>query len=158
MNSYLEKQKNDSIGKKMKGLETMEEKIFKDREHWNAFTSVITSMKCADVYHVSLAYVLTLDKITRSHFNDLFDLSEDCIKFEGLLKSWQTGTSKKVTRLAFNLWNNFCYDGDSYTDKDGYETDLPSMFYGVGEIFDCSYAPYFWEAVKLRFPECVDGD
>lgn len=130
----------------------MEEKMFKDREHWNAFTDFISKMKCADVYHVSLAYLLTLDRVTRTHINDLFDFEDDSIKADGFNWSWQTGTSRKVTRLAFNLWNGYYFDGETYVDDDGYISDLPSANYNVDVIFDCDYAPYFVEAIKLRYP------
>ena len=28
-----------------------------------------------------------------------------------------------------------------------------SANYNVSEIFSCSYAPYFYEAIRIRFPE-----
>jgi hypothetical protein len=58
----------------------------------------------------------------------------------------------------FNLWNGYCSDGETYTDADGYESDLPSRMYAVDEIFCCGYAPYFYEAIKLRYPEYASKD
>ena len=48
-----------------------------------------------------------------------------------------------------NLWNGWRYD--SYTDDS--EENSASADYVVDEIFTCSYAPYYWEAIRLRFPE-----
>jgi hypothetical protein len=115
-------------------------------------------MKYSDVYHISVAYLLTLDDITRKHFSDVFDIDDDCIKHDALKDHWQTSTTLKVTRLAYNLWNGCTDDGDEYTDSEGYTEPLPSEMYSVDNIFCCSYARYFFEAVKLRFPEYVDGE
>lgn len=134
----------------------MDEKMFFDREHWQAFTDCIARMQHSDVYHISLAYLLTLDSVCREHLDSLFDFDGDGIKRSALHEGWQTGTSKKTTRLAFNLWNGCHDDGEKYKCKDGYETDLPSRYYAVDEIFACSLAPYYWEAIKLRYPEYAD--
>lgn len=133
--------------------EGMTEKMFYDKAHMQAFTECIARMKCSDVYHISLAYLLTLDKICRKHLDRLFDFANDAIKIEALAQPWQTSTSQKTTRLAFNLWNGCSDDGKEYTDKDGYKVSLPSEYYSPSKIFCCSYAPYYWEAIKLRYPE-----
>ena len=58
------------------------------------------------------------------------------------------GSSVKVTRLAFSLWNRCNYDSE-----EDIENEKVSIYYNVSEIFCCSYAPYFYEAIKLRYPE-----
>ena len=109
-------------------------------------------MKRLDCYHFSLAYLLALDKVLREHADEVFDFKEDGIKREGLHKAFQTGTSKKTTRLAFNLWNGCYDDGETYTNKDGYKTELPSSYYNPDQIFNnTEYATYYWEAIKIRF-------
>lgn len=131
----------------------MTDRTFADDKHWQCFTSIINQMQQSDVYHMAVAYLLALDTVTRQHVSDIFDFDEDCIKLDALQKPWQTGTSRKTTRLAFNLWNGYCTDGQTYTDEEGYTADLPSGNYSVADIFSCSYAPYYWEAIKIRFPE-----
>lgn len=131
----------------------MTERIFNGNDHWLNFTDIINQMKHSDVYHMSVAYLLALDTVTRNHVPEIFDFEEDCIKLEGLDKPWQTGTSRKTTRLAFNLWNGCCTDGETYTDEEGYSRDLPSRHFAVDDIFNCEYAPYYWQALKIRFPE-----
>lgn len=125
---------------------------FIDAEHAAFFDKFCGEMKRSDEYHEAVAYLFALDRVCREHIEDLFNFDEDCIVLEGLRKGWQTGTSVKTTRLAFNLWNGHCSDGQKGKDKDGYEVDLPSRYYAVDEIFCCSYAPYYWEAIKLRYP------
>ena len=50
------------------------------------------------------------------------------------------GGTVRLTRLAFNLWTGYVEPGD----------ERMSTPY---EIFDCSYAPYFYEAIRQRYPE-----
>ena len=62
--------------------------------------------------------------------------TKDEIKPESLAAGWQTTGTTKLTRFAYNLWNG--YDDKSCTPYD---------------LFACSFAPYMYEAVKLRYPE-----
>ncbi|MBO6085657.1 MAG: hypothetical protein J6P19_04595 [Acetobacter sp.] len=116
---------------------------FYSQDHEKAFYSVCKRMSGLDLYHFTLAYLLTLDNVTREHIDDLFSFEDDGIKPEGINKSWQTGTSAKTTRLAFNLWNGCSSDGEDDT----------SPLYTPGELFCCSYAPYYYEAIRIRYPE-----
>lgn len=126
--------------------------IFIDDRHEILFKSIVGRMRKQDCYHLTMAYLLALDSELRKHYTEVFDFDADGIKINALNKGWQTGTSKKTTRLAFNLWNGCSTDGETYTDKDGYEMDLPSSYYTPEQIFCCAeYAPYYWQAVKIRF-------
>ena len=124
---------------------------FYDEEHKAKYEEFCEKMKYLDCYHHSLAYLLALDRVCRQHTADIFDFDEDKIKLSALHQSYQTGTSLKTTRLAFNLWNGCFDDGAEYTDKDGYQVPLPSRFYSVEQIFSSEYAPFYYEAVKIRF-------
>ncbi len=127
---------------------------FYDIEHKKSFESILEKMHSKDCYHMSFAYLITLDTVCRKHINDLFDFTEDCIQLTALEQLWQTSTSRKTTRLAFNLWNGMCSDGkEYYDDEDGYNKTLPSRYFAVDEIFACSYAPYYYQAISLRYPE-----
>lgn len=126
---------------------------FYDEEHRNEFYALLSLMCSTDCYHQSLAYLLTLDGVCKEHIDDCFDFDRDLIKIEALAQPWQTGTSKKTTRLAYNLWNGCYDDGEKYTDKDGYTVPLPSQYYTVDKIFCCNHAPYYWQAIQLRYPE-----
>lgn len=125
---------------------------FIDTEHAAFFDKFCGEMKRSDEYHEAVAYLFALDRVCCEHIEDLFNFDEDCIVLEGLRKGWQTGTSMRTTRLAFNLWNGCCSDGETYTDKHGYEDELPSRSYTPDEIFCCNLAPFYFEAIKLRYP------
>ena len=134
--------------------------IFKDNKHENAFYYFVDKMqlKHSDPERVALAYLLALNTDCRNHINDLYDFEERGIIIEGLDKAWQTHTSLRTTRLAFNLYNGYCYDGQTYKGSDGYEMDLPSELYSPVYLFSCDLAAYFLEAIKLRYPEYTEEE
>ncbi len=120
---------------------------FKDEYHETLFWVIMEKMNRKDVYHKSLAYLIALDDVCRNHVEDMYDFKTRCIK-KCLGKAWQTSTSIKTTLLAFNLFT----DGTMWCPKDLKGCCTPS------DIFCCSYAPYYWEAVKIRYPEYTDTD
>ena len=96
--------------------------IFYDDEHEELFNKLCKKMPYLDGYHLSLAYLLTMDSVLRKHIGALYDIKKDVIIFEGLNKPFQTSTSSKTTRLAFNLWNGTVYESDdpeTYIDTNG---------------------------------------
>lgn len=99
-----------------------------------------------DSYFRAFLYLCGLCPDTRSHVQSLFDWNEWCIHPEGLAEGWQTGTTKKITRLAFNLWNGCGAEEPN-------DTGI-SPFFLPDELFCCAFQPYFFEAIRLRFPEC----
>ena len=136
---------NSTSGEEIDGI------IFRNTEHVELYEEIIDNMGNNDVYHKSAAYLLTLDTNIKDHINDVFDFTENSIILEALNLPWQTNTSKKTTRLLYNLWNGCHSDGDTYTDEYGCQSNLPSRFYAVDEIFCSEYAKYYFEAIKLRF-------
>lgn len=126
--------------------------IFYDKAHETSYNEICSRMKSLDCYHRAVAYLLALDTVLREHTEAVFDFEDDSIKPDGLFSGSQTDTSAKTTRLAFNLWNGFCFDGETYTDKDGYKAALPSRYYTPEQLFSCTdLAPYYWQAIKIRF-------
>lgn len=113
---------------------------FNSVEHRNFFMERMQESKSNDTYHQAIFYTLGINKDCRSNFNTIFDKETDRIKPDALYEAWQTSGSECVTRLAFNLWNGFVEEGH---EKDSTPYDL----------FACEHAPYFFEAIKLRFPE-----
>ena len=101
-----------------------------------------------DVYYKSIIYTLGICETTRKNFDDIFNLKRGEINIDALQGKYQTGTSEKVTRLAFSLWNGCNYDREQ-----DIENKNLSANYNVSEIFSCGYAPYFYEAIKIRYPE-----
>lgn len=118
---------------------------FADSEHKEAFLKVLGRMGVMrDPYYVSLAYLITLDRVCREHTDDIFNFKDMVIRSQCLKHSWQTGTSKKTTLLAFNL---FC-GGYSWCPNSLKRYCVPD------EIFCSSLAPFYCEALRIRF--CFD--
>ena len=122
--------------------------IFIDDKHKEAFYRILDKMHLnySDPERIALAYLLSLNEDCRNHIKDLYDFEERVILPEGLNEEWQTHTSIKTTRLAFNLYNGYSYD----------EQEETSEYYTPVHLFACSYAPYFWEAIKIRYPEYTE--
>lgn len=112
---------------------------FYDQEHEKFFKE--HNGEILDPYYRSLVYLLGLVKETREHYKSIYNEQKKEVNIEGLKESWQTGTSIIVCRLALNLFNGFT--GLEETETKAYVVD--SIFYNK------EYAPYFWEAVRIRF-------
>lgn len=120
---------------------------FYDDEHELTYNKIMRKMASDDCYHQTAAYLLALDSVCRQHISDMFNFEEDVIIPECLRKPWQTGTSKKTTRLALNLWNGYQSEGEPLAEEQ------ISPNYTPEHIFACSYAPYYWQAIRLRYSE-----
>lgn len=109
---------------------------FKDIEHEQFYEGNLRMVNIPqDSYHKSLFYTLGLSPQTRQHIKDLYDHQDNCIRLEGLQEGWQTGTTLKITRLAFNLFNGFT--GDSELNPDRPRNYSPYF------LFDTNLMPYF---------------
>lgn len=125
--------------------------IFMDEEHKRFFTKNLPKCRDFDVYHMALIYCLGIDRTVREHFEKVYDLKNGEIQTEVLQEGWQTSGSKRAIRLAFNLYTNGIASVDDYEDEEEKLDECRS--YAVEEIFCYGYAPYFWQAVRLRYPE-----
>ena len=99
-----------------------------------------------DAYHRALFYALGISSDVRRHIDSLYDFDARCIKLEGFNQPWQTSSTLRCCRLAFNLFNGFCSTGE---DWDNLENDAVS--YTPYELFGGSNTVYMCEAVKIRF-------
>ena len=121
--------------------------FFSSVEHKDFFLDQLAEAKRRkkrqDSYFESLAYLCGLTAETRDHFSNIFDWSDWSIRPEAAEAGWQTGTSLRVTRLAFNLWNGCGSDGGSGAT----EEHLPD------NLFCCELMEAFFEALRIRFPE-----
>lgn len=134
----------------------MEEKkreviIFLNEEHQKFYYEKLKEVRYQDEYHKALCYCLGINGDTRRNINRIYDFQTGCVNTECLTDGWQTSGSLKVVRMAFNL---YCNGAPSVNDYENKEEQLEEMKkYSVEELFCCSYAPYFWQAVKIRYPE-----
>ncbi|NPV89659.1 MAG: hypothetical protein HPY50_02635 [Firmicutes bacterium] len=118
----------------------METILFADREHKAFYNQMLTKTRNNDVYHRAFFYAMGICPETRRNIHALFDFKEGGIRPEGLAAPWQTGGTRRLCRLAFNLWNGWTEEG-----KENRSTPY--------ELFDCGFAPYFFEAIRLCYPE-----
>lgn len=124
---------------------------FVDDEHgkfWEEKNLIMQKYGKTDVYYKSIVYTLGICETTRNNFNKIFSIEKGEINIDSINSAFQTGTSEKVTRMAFSLWNRCNYDSNEDRQK-----GKVSEYYNPSEIFCCSYAPYFVEALKIRYPE-----
>ncbi len=118
----------------------METILFAGREHKAFFSEMLAKTCNDDTYHRAFFYTMGICPETRRNIHTLFDFEEDGIRPEGLAAAWQTGGTRRLCRLAFNLWNGWTEEGK----------ENRSAPY---ELFDCGFAPYFFEAIRLRYPK-----
>ncbi len=126
---------------------------FIDKEHEEFYKEKLNEIGQEDVYRKALVYTLGICETTREHFTDIFNIKEGLINRASLQKAYQTSTSMKTTRLSFSLWNSNNYDSD-----EDLENGIVSTHYNPSDIFCCSYAPYFYEAIKIRYPEYTTNE
>lgn len=125
--------------------------IFKDKSHKEFFLTIMGKCRYKDVYHEALVYCLGISEDTRKNIDRIYDFTSGCVKTECLHEGWQTSGSLRIIRMAFNLYNN---GTPSVYDYDDSEEQLEEcQRYTVEDLFCCGYAPYFWQAVKIRYPE-----
>ena len=97
--------------------------------------------------------VSELDSETHENtWTEFMILKKAYVKPECLYEGWQTSGSMKVVRMAYNLYCNGTPSvyGLSKMQKEQLEE---CSCYTVEELFCCGYARYFWEAIKIRYPE-----
>lgn len=125
--------------------------IFINKDHEDFFTEKLKEVRTIDAYHMALCYCLGINEDTRKNVNRIYDFATGCVKPECLQEGWQTSGSAKVVRMAFNL---YCNGTPSVDDSANTEEQLRECSrYTAEDLFCCSYAPYFWQAIKIRYPE-----
>ena len=125
---------------------------FIDKEHEEFYKEKLNEIGQEDVYRKALVYTLGICETTRENFTDIFNIKEGLINRDSLQRAYQTSTSMKVTRLSFSLWNSNSYDSD-----EDLKNGIISTHYNPSDIFCCSYARYFYEAIKIRYPEYTEN-
>ena len=133
------------------GAEKAQELIFISEAHEKFYYEKLKEVRYQDVYHKALCYCLGISDDTRRNANRIYDFETGYVKTECLHEGWQTSGSAKVVRMAFNLYCNGTPSVDDY--KDAEEQISECRQYTVEELFCCAYAPYFWQAIQIRYPE-----
>ncbi len=83
------------------------EVLFYSEQHRNFYNRYVDGG--ADPYYRALVYLLGMTAETRSNFSRCFDAEARIIRPAALEEGWQTGGTVRIMRMAFNLWNGWCY-------------------------------------------------
>jgi len=124
---------------------------FKNQEHENFYKAHLPKCRYQDVYHKALVYCLGIDRDTRDNINAIYNFKTGNVKTDCLHQGWITSGSARVVRMAYNLYNNGTPSVYDYDDMEEQLTEC--RCYTVEDLFCCGYARYFWEAIKIRYPE-----
>ena len=125
--------------------------IFISEAHEKFYYEKLKEVRYQDNYHKALVYCLGISDDTRRNAKRIYDFKSGNIKTECLHDGWQTSGSVRVVRMAFNLYCDGTPSVDDYEDKE--EQIDECRQYAVDELFYCAYAPYFWQAIQIRYPE-----
>ena len=124
---------------------------FISEAHEKFYYEKLKEMRYVDVYHKALCYCLGISDDTRRNINRIYDFKTGCVKPECLHDGWQTSGSEKVVRMAFNL---YCNGTPSVDDEQDAEEQIDECRrYSAEDLFCCCYAPFFWQAIQIRYPE-----
>lgn len=118
----------------------MENIRFSSKEHKDFYYQMLVKTCNDDPYHWALFYAMGICEETRCNIRTLFNFKNSETNPDGLSAPWQTGSTRRLCRLAFNLWNGWTEEGN----------ENRSTPY---ELFDCGFALCFFEAIHLRYPE-----
>ena len=125
--------------------------VFANDEHETFYYEKLKQARYQDCYHKALIYTLGISEDTRNHFSQIYDIKSGYIKPQCLHQGLQTSGSVRVVRLAFNLYTDGTPSVDDYESKDEQISEYRE--HSISNIFCGSYALYFWEGIKLRYPE-----
>ena len=125
--------------------------VFANEEHEKFYYEKLEQARDQDCHYKALIYILGISEDTRNHFGQIYDMKSGNIKTECLHQGWQTSGSVRVVRLAFHLYTNGTPSINDYKRRD--EQVRECREYSISGIFCCGYAMYFWEGIKLRYPE-----
>ena len=131
--------------------EKAQEIIFISEAHEKFYYENLQEVRYHDVYHKALVYCLGICDDTRRNVDNIYNFKTGCVKTECLHDGCQTSGSIKVVRMAFNLYCNGTPSVSDYEDTEEQVDECKQ--YTVEELFCCAYAPYFWQAIQIRYPE-----
>lgn len=108
-------------------------------------------IRMCTIRHCVIVWVLM--EIPEKNADRIYNFKTGSVKTKCLHEGWQTSGSLKVVRMAFNLYCNSTPSVWDYEDAEEQVNECRQ--YTVEDIFCCVYAPYFWQAIQIRYPEYV---
>lgn len=127
------------------GAEKAQNIIFISEAHKKFYYEKLKEVRYPDVYHKALCYCLGINDDIRRNVDSIYDFKTGCVKTECLHEGWQTSGSVKVVRMVSTP------SVDDYKDAEKQLNECRQ--YSAEELFCCAYAPFFWQAIQIRYPE-----
>lgn len=123
--------------------------IFDTDTHRQFYNNNLERAKVKDCYSKSIIYILGINRDTRQHFDEIYNVETNEIKQEVINAPFQTSGSLAVTRLAFNLFNGTFYDVCNTGDNE--ESTPNADKYTPIDIFKHWVSlEYFFEGIRIR--------
>lgn len=127
---------------------------FMNKEHYDFYNAKVQELNLYnDRERQALIYVLSLTENCRKCFKDCCE--GYYIKPDALKHPWVTSDDARAIRFGFGLFSD----------------DLPTVDvcsanrrlrearrYNASDLFCCRLAPYFCEAIKIRYPEYFNDE
>ena len=125
---------------------------FINAEHHRFYSGTLKRFPDPAAPEKALCYCLGIHPAIREHVEYIYDFSTGQVTPECMQEEWVTSTEdpediRTVIRMAYNL-----YGGTPSVEEADDQLD-ECRKYTADKLFNCRYAPYFWEAVKIRYPE-----
>ena len=132
-----------------------EELHFINEEHHRFYSSTLKRFLNPAAPEKALCYCLGIHPAIRWHVDHIYDFSTKQVTPECIHEGWVASAEdpediRTVIRMAYNLYGGT----PSVTESDDQLGECQK--YTAKELFGCRYAPYFWEAVKIRYPEYTE--
>ena len=148
--AHVSKEPEPQLSNDRSGQE--EELHFINEEHHRFYSSTLKRFLNPAAPEKALCYCLGIHPAIRWHVDHIYDFSTKQVTPECIHEGWVASAEdpediRTVIRMAYNLYGGT----PSVAEADDQLRECQK--YTANELFGCRYAPYFWEAIKLRYPE-----
>ena len=128
---------------------------FLNAEHHKFYSDTLQKFPDPAAPEKALCYCLGIHPAIREHVDHIYDFSTGQVTPECMQEGWVISAEdsediRTVIRMAYNL-----YGGTPSVEEADDQLD-ECRKYTVDELFNCRYAPYFWESIKIRYPEYTE--
>lgn len=127
---------------------------FRNSDHETNYEKYIQKCSWQDSEHKALIYLLTMAPSILAHIESVYDFASGCVEPECINEGWQTGGSRRITRLAFNLYNGGQPTAWLLKEEARNEEAMEEMaHYTPAELFSYSSEinEYLFEAIRICF-------
>jgi len=122
---------------------------FMNKEHLEFYNAKVQELNLYnDRERRALIYVLSLTANCRKNFKDCFE--GYYIKVDALNHPWVTSDDARAIRFGFGLFSDNLPTVDACSSNRRLREERR---YNAADLFCCRLVPFFYEAVKIRYPE-----